>query len=74
MRTGRTVAAMNPQTGSRWTLANRGNRIALAVVLGLLAFATTRSIVLGLVIGGLTYLIATLFARPRDYAGKARQP
>lgn len=52
-------------TRSRWSLTNTGNRVLLAAVLGLLAFATTRSIVLGLVIGGLTYLIATLFTRPR---------
>jgi hypothetical protein len=52
-------------TEPRWSLTNTGNRVLLAVVLGLLAFALSRSIVLGLVIGGLTYLIATLFARPR---------
>lgn len=53
------------KTGSRWSLTNTGNRALLAVVLGLLAFTTSRSIMLGLVIGGLTYLIATLFTRSR---------
>jgi hypothetical protein len=51
---------------SRWSLASTGNRVMSAAVLGVVAFATSRSIVLGLVIGGLTYLIATLFARPRS--------
>lgn len=56
---------MNPKRTSRWSLTNAGNRALLAVALGLIAFATSRNIVLGLVIGGLTYLIATLFSRPR---------
>ena len=57
---------MNPKPESRWSLASTGNRVMYAAVLGLLAFATSRSIVLGLVIGGLTYLIPTLFARTRN--------
>jgi hypothetical protein len=57
---------MNPKPASRWSLASTGNRVMYAAALGVVAFATSRSIVLGLVIGGLTYLIATLFARPRS--------
>jgi hypothetical protein len=64
VRAGRTVAAMK-STESRWSLASKGNRVMYAAVLGLLAFATSRSIVLGAIIGGLTYLIASLFA-PRS--------
>jgi hypothetical protein len=56
---------MDPKTESRWSLANKGNRVMYAVALGLLAFVTSRSIVLGLVIGGLTYVIASLFAPRR---------
>jgi hypothetical protein len=62
---GRTVTAMDQEAESRWSLANTGNRVLLAVLVGLPAFVTTRSIVLGAILGGLTYLIATLFVRPR---------
>lgn len=53
---------MDEKQQSRWSLASKGNRVMCAVALGLLAFVTSRNIVLALVIGGLTYLIATLFA------------
>ena len=65
VRAGHTVATMNPKQESRWSLASKGNRVMYAVALGLLAFVTTRNAVLFLVIGGLTYVIATLFAPRR---------
>ena len=65
MRAGRTVSAMDEKQQSRWSLANRGNRAMYAVALGLAAFVTTQNVVLFLVIGGLTYVVLSLFA-PRD--------
>lgn len=62
MHAGRTVSAMDPKTESRWSLASKGNRVMYAVALGLVAFVTTQNAVLFLVVGGLTYVIATLFA------------
>lgn len=53
---------MNSKPQSRWSLANRGNRIMYAVALGLAAFVTTQNAVLFLVIAGLAYVILSLFA------------
>ncbi len=38
---------------SRWSLSYTGNRVLLAVLLGLVAFVPTRSVLLGAIIGGL---------------------
>jgi hypothetical protein len=63
---GRTLARMtSPKVVSRWSLAHTGNRVFLAVVLGVLAYATSSSVALAAIIGVLTYAIATLFGKPR---------
>jgi branched-subunit amino acid transport protein len=41
-------------------LASTGNRVLLAVVIGLVVFVPTRSVVLGAVVGVVVYLLATL--------------
>lgn len=64
MHAARTVTVMRTKTESRWSLASAGNRAVLAVALGVAAYATTRSVLLFVIIGGLTYLIASLF-KPR---------
>ncbi|HET8717397.1 MAG TPA: hypothetical protein VFM50_06565 [Nocardioidaceae bacterium] len=55
---------MRAKTQSRWSLASAGNRAVLAVALGIAAYATTQSVLLFAMIGGLTFLIASLF-KPR---------
>jgi hypothetical protein len=55
---------MEAKTDSRWSLTHAGNRVLLAVLLGLIAFWTTGSIALCAVIAVLTFAIATLFVRP----------
>lgn len=66
MHAGRTLTGMTSKTESRWSLAYTGNRVMLAVVLGLIAFVPTRSVLLGAIIGGLAFVIATVFVgRPR---------
>ncbi len=44
-------------------LSSAGNRVLLAVVLGLVVFVASRSVVGGAVIAVITYLIATAAAR-----------
>lgn len=46
-------------------LSSTGNRVLLAVVIGLLVFVPTRSWVAGLVIGVVVYLLATLVSQGR---------
>lgn len=61
MRASRTLTDMDAKTRSRWSLSYAGNRAVLAVLLGLIAFWTTRSVALGAVIAALTFGITTLF-------------
>jgi len=63
---GRTLRGMTSKTESRWSLSYTGNRVLLAVLLGLVAFVPTRSVLLGAIIGVLAFVIATVFTgRPR---------
>jgi hypothetical protein len=66
--TSRTLARMtSPKVVSRWSLTHTGNRVFLAVALGVIAYATSGgSLGLAAVIAVLTYVIATLFAKPRS--------
>ncbi|WP_164842391.1 hypothetical protein [Actinoplanes solisilvae] len=57
---------MESNARSRWSLSFTGNRVMLGVVLGLVVFVTTRSILGGVVVGGLAFVIATVFTRLRS--------
>jgi hypothetical protein len=72
VRAGRTLRTM--KTPSRWSLSYTGNRVLLAVVLGLAAFVPTRSVLFGIAIAALAYIAATVIASRMRQAGTERQP
>jgi hypothetical protein len=50
---------------SRWSLSYTGNRVLLAVALGLLAFVTTRSLFGTIAVALIAFVVATIFFKPR---------
>lgn len=64
---------MQTKTASRWSLTYTGNRVMLAVALGLLAFVTTRSLFGTVAVALLAFVVATVWFKPRRQAGTDRQ-
>lgn len=73
VRAVRTVTAMTEKTASRWSLTYTGNRALLAVVLAVIAYATTRSVLLFIFIGLIAFGLASIFFAPRRRAGSDYQ-
>jgi branched-subunit amino acid transport protein len=71
---GRTVTAMTSKPVSRWSLSYTGNRVLLAVLLAVVAYATTGSGLLFVLVGVLAFGLATIFFAPRRQPGTDRQP
>lgn len=65
---------MQTKPVSRWSLSYTGNRVLLAVALGLLVFVTTRSLFGTVAIALITFIVATVWFAPRRQAGTDRQP
>lgn len=63
---------MTSKTVSRWSLTYAGNRVMLAVALGLLAFVTTRSLFGTVAVALVAFVVATVFFAPRRQAGTDR--
>lgn len=57
---------MPTKTTSRWSLSYTGNRVLLAVVLGLLAFVTTRSLFGTVAVALIAFVVATVWFKPRS--------
>jgi hypothetical protein len=63
---GRTVIGMQTKSVSRWSLSYTGNRVMLAVALGLLAFVTTGSLFGTIAVALIAFVVATVFFKPRS--------
>jgi uncharacterized membrane protein len=63
---------METKTPSRWSLSYTGNRVLLAVVLGLAAYVTTGSLFGTVAVALVAFVVATVFFAPRRQAGTDR--